>query len=83
MVICILASSDTVNNTDIHAFLRTFCQITEYTQSIILSVIHEPNLEPNLLVTTVLIVGWDVIYIRMLANVALILGLPASLLFRN
>ncbi|KAM3705615.1 hypothetical protein ACJW31_03G093600 [Castanea mollissima] len=57
MVICILASSDTVNNTDIHAFLRTFRQITEYTQSIILSVIHEPNLEPNLLVTTVLIVG--------------------------
>lgn len=57
MVICILASSDTVNNSDIHAFLRTFRQITEYTQSIILSVIHEPNLEPNLLVTTVLIVG--------------------------
>ncbi|KAK7854741.1 protein accumulation and replication of chloroplasts 3 [Quercus suber] len=57
MVICILASSDTVNNSDIHAFLCTFRQITEYTQSIILSVTHEPNLEPNLLVTTVLIVG--------------------------
>lgn len=57
MVICILASSDTVNNSDIHAFLRTFRQITEYTGSIILSIIREPNLEPNLLVTTVLIVG--------------------------
>ncbi|XP_059446960.1 protein ACCUMULATION AND REPLICATION OF CHLOROPLASTS 3, chloroplastic [Corylus avellana] len=55
VVICILASSNAVDKSD--AFLRTFRQTTEYAGSIILSLIHEPNLEPNLLLTTVLIVG--------------------------
>lgn len=55
MVICVLASSNTVDKSD--AFLRTFRQTAEYAGSIILSMIHEPNLEPNLLLTTVLIVG--------------------------
>ncbi|KAG2707718.1 hypothetical protein I3760_05G160400 [Carya illinoinensis] len=57
VVICVLASSNTVSNSDVYAFLHTFRQSTEYTQRIVLSVIHEPNLEPNLLLTTVLIVG--------------------------
>lgn len=55
MVICILASSGDTDNSDLLAFLQTFRQATEYTKEIIISMIHEPNLEPNLLVTTVII----------------------------
>ncbi|XVE74596.1 hypothetical protein DITRI_Ditri12bG0030000 [Diplodiscus trichospermus] len=57
LVICVVASSNVVNNNDVQAFLHTFRQTTEYSKDIIMSIIHEPNLEPNLLVTTVLILG--------------------------
>ncbi|XP_022725113.1 protein ACCUMULATION AND REPLICATION OF CHLOROPLASTS 3 isoform X3 [Durio zibethinus] len=57
LVICVVASSNVINNNDVQAFLHTFRQTTEYTKDIIISVIHEPNLEPNLLVTTVVILG--------------------------
>ncbi|KAK8370189.1 hypothetical protein V6Z12_A01G161300 [Gossypium hirsutum] len=57
MVICIVASSNVINNNDVQAFLHTFRQTTEYTKDIIISVVHEPKLEPNLLVTTVVILG--------------------------
>ncbi|KAK8507917.1 hypothetical protein V6N13_055387 [Hibiscus sabdariffa] len=57
MVICVVASSNVISNDDLQAFLRTFRQTTEYTKDIIISVVHEPKLEPNLLVTTVVILG--------------------------
>ncbi|MBA0848767.1 hypothetical protein Goshw_006890, partial [Gossypium schwendimanii] len=57
MVICVVASSNVINNNDVQAFLHTFRQTTEYTKDIIISVVHEPKLEPNLLVTTVVILG--------------------------
>ncbi|XWS64010.1 hypothetical protein CRYUN_Cryun06bG0150200 [Craigia yunnanensis] len=57
LVLCVVATSNVVNNNDVRAFLHTFRQTTEYTKDIIISVIHEPNLEPNLLVTTVVILG--------------------------
>ncbi|KAG4162811.1 hypothetical protein ERO13_D01G136700v2 [Gossypium hirsutum] len=57
MVICVVASSNVINNNDVQAFLHTFRQTTEYTNDIIISVVHEPKLEPNLLVTTVVILG--------------------------
>ncbi|EOY01211.1 1-phosphatidylinositol-4-phosphate 5-kinase, putative isoform 2 [Theobroma cacao] len=57
VVICVVASSNVINNNDVQAFLHTFRQTAEYTEDIIISVIHEPNLEPNLLVTTVVILG--------------------------
>ncbi|XWS69423.1 hypothetical protein CRYUN_Cryun04dG0177700 [Craigia yunnanensis] len=57
LIICVVASSNVINNNDVRALLHTFRQTTEYTKYIIISVIHEPNLEPNLLVTTVVILG--------------------------
>ncbi|KAF8389615.1 hypothetical protein HHK36_024134 [Tetracentron sinense] len=57
IVICILASSGAMDNSDTRAFLRTFRQITECTREIILAVTNEPSLEPELIVTTVIIVG--------------------------
>ncbi|XVE91892.1 hypothetical protein REPUB_Repub01dG0050600 [Reevesia pubescens] len=57
LVICVVACSNVINNDDVQAFLHTFRQTAEYTKDIIISVIHEPNLEPNLLITTVIILG--------------------------
>lgn len=57
MIICILASSGTIDNSDVQTILRTFRRSTEYEGEILISTIHEPSLEPNLVVTTVLIVG--------------------------
>ncbi|XVF43497.1 hypothetical protein PTKIN_Ptkin02bG0044700 [Pterospermum kingtungense] len=57
LVICVVASSNVMDKDDVQAFLNTFRRTTEYTKDIIISVIHEPNLEPNQLVTTVVILG--------------------------
>ncbi|XP_024019398.1 protein ACCUMULATION AND REPLICATION OF CHLOROPLASTS 3 [Morus notabilis] len=57
IIICTLASSDVIKKGDLDVFLRTFRQTTEYRKEILLATIHEPSLEPNLLVTTVLVVG--------------------------
>ncbi|MED6107547.1 hypothetical protein PIB30_015079 [Stylosanthes scabra] len=57
IVICILASSVPINDSDIAAFLRTFRQTTAYKGDIIASTICEPNVEPNLWITTVLALG--------------------------
>ncbi|KAK4264122.1 hypothetical protein QN277_029454 [Acacia crassicarpa] len=57
MVICNLTSSAPINENDIATFLHTFRQTTGYTKEIIISTDHEPNLEPNLLITTVLALG--------------------------
>lgn len=57
MVICIVASSGAIDTSDVQATLLTFRQTTEYEGEILISTIHEPSLEPNLLVTTVVILG--------------------------
>nr|XP_011463496.1 PREDICTED: protein ACCUMULATION AND REPLICATION OF CHLOROPLASTS 3 isoform X2 [Fragaria vesca subsp. vesca] len=58
MVICIVASSGAIDNSDVQETLRTFRQTTEYEGEILISTIREPSLEPNLLVTTVFILGF-------------------------
>ncbi|KAF3431008.1 hypothetical protein FNV43_RR25738 [Rhamnella rubrinervis] len=58
IIICILASSDTIDNNDVHKFVHTFRQTTGYTKEILISTFHEPSLEPNLLVTMVLVTGF-------------------------
>ncbi|XP_024193612.1 protein ACCUMULATION AND REPLICATION OF CHLOROPLASTS 3 isoform X2 [Rosa chinensis] len=58
MVICIVASSGAIDNSDVQETLHTFRQTTEYEGEILISTIHEPSLEPNLLVTTVFILGF-------------------------
>ncbi|TKY50766.1 ACCUMULATION AND REPLICATION OF CHLOROPLASTS 3 [Spatholobus suberectus] len=57
IVICILACSVPINDSNIAIFLRTFRQTTEYTRDIIISTICDPTVEPNLLITTVLTLG--------------------------
>ena len=57
MVICIVASSGVIDESDVQETLRTLRQTTEFEGEILISTIHEPSLEPNLLVTTVFILG--------------------------
>ncbi|CAK7326894.1 unnamed protein product [Dovyalis caffra] len=57
IAICIIASSGLMDNKDVHASLRSFCQSANYTGEIISCIAHEPNLQPNMLVTTIVIVG--------------------------
>ncbi|XP_031283124.1 protein ACCUMULATION AND REPLICATION OF CHLOROPLASTS 3-like isoform X2 [Pistacia vera] len=57
MVICIVASSELIDEDDILGYLHTFRQTIEYTREIIISSVHEPNLESNLLITTVVTLG--------------------------
>ncbi|KAJ0037725.1 hypothetical protein Pint_22547 [Pistacia integerrima] len=57
MVICIVASSELIDEDDILGYLHTFRQTIEYTREIIISSVHEPNLESNLLITTVVTIG--------------------------
>ncbi|XP_020534978.1 protein ACCUMULATION AND REPLICATION OF CHLOROPLASTS 3 isoform X2 [Jatropha curcas] len=57
IIICIIASSGFIENEDVNAPLLTFQQSAEYTGEIIISTIHEPNLDPNMIVTTVFVVG--------------------------
>ncbi|XP_062113124.1 protein ACCUMULATION AND REPLICATION OF CHLOROPLASTS 3, chloroplastic [Humulus lupulus] len=58
VIICILASSSIISKNDTDAFVHSFRQTTEYTKEILISTIYEPSLEPNLIVTTVLVIGF-------------------------
>ncbi|XP_044489194.1 protein ACCUMULATION AND REPLICATION OF CHLOROPLASTS 3 isoform X2 [Mangifera indica] len=51
MVICIVASSELIDDNDLLGFVHTFRQTMECTREIIVSSVHEPNLESNLLIT--------------------------------
>ncbi|KAL2324020.1 hypothetical protein Fmac_023078 [Flemingia macrophylla] len=57
IVICIVACSVPIDDSDIAIFLRTFRETTEYTRDIIISTVHDSTVQPNLLITTVLTLG--------------------------
>lgn len=57
-IICIVASSVALQKKDVKTILRTFRQTMEYTGDIIVSTVHEPDLEPKVLVTTFFILRW-------------------------
>ncbi|KAF7133548.1 hypothetical protein RHSIM_Rhsim09G0078600 [Rhododendron simsii] len=57
VVICILSSSAVIDRSDVNAFLNTFRQTTECMGGIIISLVHEPTMEPNLIMATVLTIG--------------------------
>ncbi|KAJ7954471.1 Protein ACCUMULATION AND REPLICATION OF CHLOROPLASTS 3 [Quillaja saponaria] len=57
MVICVLASSVPINDSEVLAFVRAFRQCTDYKREILISTSHVSNLEPNLLITTVFTLG--------------------------
>lgn len=56
-IICVVASSAGLQKKDVKTILRTFRQTMEYTGDIIVSTVHEPDLEPKVLVTTFFILS--------------------------
>ncbi|KAL1216692.1 Protein ACCUMULATION AND REPLICATION OF CHLOROPLASTS 3 [Cardamine amara subsp. amara] len=56
-IICIVASSVPLQKKDVKTILCTFRQTMEYTGDIIVSTVHEPDLEPKVLVTTFFILS--------------------------
>ncbi|XP_008804368.2 protein ACCUMULATION AND REPLICATION OF CHLOROPLASTS 3 isoform X1 [Phoenix dactylifera] len=56
-VIFTLASGSALDESDLLSIVLTFRQITECKREIIFSRIHEPSMEPNLFLITLLIVG--------------------------
>ncbi|KAK9670045.1 hypothetical protein RND81_13G173000 [Saponaria officinalis] len=57
VVLCVLTSSSTIGDNDICNVLRTFREATECTKEVILSIVQNPDMKPNLIASTVLIVG--------------------------
>lgn len=57
VVVCILSSSSAIGDTDVCTVIRTFREVTECTKEVILSTVQNPDLEPNLIATTVIRVG--------------------------
>ncbi|XP_021691839.2 protein ACCUMULATION AND REPLICATION OF CHLOROPLASTS 3, chloroplastic isoform X2 [Hevea brasiliensis] len=57
IIICIVASSGFIENEDVHTSLLTFRQTAAYMGKIIISTTHEPNLDHDMIVTTVVAVG--------------------------
>lgn len=63
LVIVIFSSASYLNQSDLHSAIATFRQISECESEIIVSRVQEPQLESNLVITTLLIVGygqWEV-----------------------
>ncbi|XP_074341776.1 protein ACCUMULATION AND REPLICATION OF CHLOROPLASTS 3, chloroplastic isoform X2 [Apium graveolens] len=53
-----LTSSGAVKSNDVLSVLHLFRQTAEFKGSIIVSIVHEPNMEPNLIATTVVTLGY-------------------------
>ncbi|XP_059278682.1 protein ACCUMULATION AND REPLICATION OF CHLOROPLASTS 3, chloroplastic [Lycium ferocissimum] len=58
VVICIIASSGVVNSSDVGSILHTFRQTTGCNGDIVISIVQEPNMEPSLIVTTLVTCGY-------------------------
>nr|XP_016483591.1 PREDICTED: protein ACCUMULATION AND REPLICATION OF CHLOROPLASTS 3-like isoform X3 [Nicotiana tabacum] len=58
VIICIIASSGAVNSSNVHSILHTFRQTTGCNGDIVISIVQEPNMEANLIVTTLVTCGY-------------------------
>ncbi|KAJ8574260.1 hypothetical protein K7X08_026065 [Anisodus acutangulus] len=58
VVICIIASSGVVNSSDVRSILYTFRKTTGCNGDIVISIVQEHNMEPNLIVTTLITCGY-------------------------
>ncbi|KAL9229471.1 hypothetical protein vseg_004934 [Gypsophila vaccaria] len=56
-VLCLLTSSSTIGDDEVCNVLRTFREATECTKEVILSVVQSPVMKPNVIASTVIIVG--------------------------
>lgn len=57
VAVCTLACAAVLDNHNVYNFLHTFRKTTGWQHEIVLSTVHETNLEPNLFVTTIIVCG--------------------------
>ncbi|KAF6174615.1 hypothetical protein GIB67_006267 [Kingdonia uniflora] len=57
LVVCTHASANLLGDDDLHTFSHMFRQITGFEREILVSFFHEPNLEPNMVVTIIIVLG--------------------------
>ncbi|KAK9115701.1 hypothetical protein Sjap_014648 [Stephania japonica] len=57
LLVCTLATACAVDRDDTNTFLHVFRQTTGWKQELLVAVVHEPNLEPDIFVTTVIFLG--------------------------
>ncbi|KAK9106450.1 hypothetical protein Syun_022461 [Stephania yunnanensis] len=57
LLICTLATACVVDGDDTNTFLHVFRRTTGWKQELLVAVVHEPNLEPDIFVTTVIFLG--------------------------
>ncbi|XP_023769626.1 protein ACCUMULATION AND REPLICATION OF CHLOROPLASTS 3, chloroplastic isoform X2 [Lactuca sativa] len=58
IVVFILASSAIINRSDLDGILRNFRQVAEWEGDIVISVVHEPDMNPNSIATTIFTIGY-------------------------
>ncbi|CAI9774707.1 unnamed protein product [Fraxinus pennsylvanica] len=58
VILCIFASSGIVECSNVHILLHNFRLTTQYQGKIIISIVHEPSLEPDIILTTVIAFGY-------------------------
>ncbi|KAG8382641.1 hypothetical protein BUALT_Bualt05G0098500 [Buddleja alternifolia] len=58
VILCIIASSGVVDCNDANTILRTVRQMTGCCAEIIVSIVDEPNLEPNTILATLIVFGY-------------------------
>ncbi|CAA3019207.1 ACCUMULATION AND REPLICATION OF CHLOROPLASTS 3 isoform X2, partial [Olea europaea subsp. europaea] len=57
VILCIFASSGVVDCSNVNILLHNFRLTTQCQGKIIISIVHEPNLEPDIILTTVIAFG--------------------------
>ncbi|KAG9442443.1 hypothetical protein H6P81_018297 [Aristolochia fimbriata] len=57
IVFCIIASTTEMSRSDLDLFVHVFRETTQCTSEIVVSAILEPNLENNMILTTILVMG--------------------------
>ncbi|KAK9059961.1 hypothetical protein SSX86_020665 [Deinandra increscens subsp. villosa] len=56
-VVFILTSPSSIDSKDVHGILGTFRQVAEWEGEIVTSVVHEPDMSPGLISTTIFTIG--------------------------
>ncbi|KAL2541335.1 Protein ACCUMULATION AND REPLICATION OF CHLOROPLASTS 3 [Abeliophyllum distichum] len=59
VILCIFASSGVVDSSNVNIILHSFRQTMQCQGKIITSIVHEPNLQPDIILTTVIAFGYS------------------------
>ncbi|CAH9134380.1 unnamed protein product [Cuscuta epithymum] len=57
VILCVIASSSALDSHDVNIICQTFRQTTGWRRELVISVIHEANMDANLILTTLIVCG--------------------------